>query len=142
MRTTYLICARRVIRDAQENDVSIIGVIEDFAASGFPVVFPRLSVIWAISKEDGDADRTEARVEISEGRAILQPAPVAIDFQGQRGTRVIITITGVAVNGPGVLTVAMSVGNEVRASYAINVAGMVLEGGAPPPPGGAAYIAA
>ena len=52
LRCTLAVVAESVVRDAQSNNVSVFNILETFAAAGFPAIFPRLAILFMLTREE------------------------------------------------------------------------------------------
>jgi hypothetical protein len=133
MITRYLLCARRAVRDAEENDVSLISVLEDVSAQGFPVIVPRATVVWCLTREPAEAEQHQGTVRIFLEQQRLAEAAMEANFQGRMTTRIFLTFAGLAIPTPGRLKFEVSLANGLRGEYTITIGGPAM--GAPPAPG-------
>jgi len=143
MITRYALCARRVVCDATENDVTAIGIVEDFVAVGFPLVMSRLALVWAFAREPDEPAQLNGVIKASVDGESLHEAPFNIDFQGKLASRVILNLLGFVCPKPGLYKLTFSVGGEDRAFAVFRADAAPRPEGAPapPPPGGAFMIA-
>jgi hypothetical protein len=144
MITRYTLCARRVVCDATENDITAIGIVEDFVAVGFPLVMARLALVWAFVRAPNEPAQLDGIIKASVDGEPLHEAPFRIDFQDKLATRVILNLMGFVCPKPGLYTLTFSVRGEDLAFTAFRAdAAPRPEGAAsaPPPPGGAFMIA-
>lgn len=106
VKTQYALCAKRIILDSQENSLSAIDIIEEINSSSFPVILPRLSVIWTLQKDDEDAQIHNGSIEFSRNGKQLQVFPVEINFQSTNRTRCVVVIGGMPIDQPGDINVS------------------------------------
>lgn len=123
IRTVSLICASRIIRDATDNRISAIDMFDDTVIQGFPIVFPRTSILWLLERSQEDSAQTQGTLSVSLNNAVLQDIPVNINFQDKMRTRAIVLIGGLVLQNPGRL--AFGVRREgvegYEAEYWLNV---------------------
>lgn len=117
LRTRFALCSSRVIRDADENRISVIDLLEDITVPAFPVVIPRLSLIWSVSREPGDAENYTGNVVLRMNEQVLMETPVEINFQGASVTRATAVIGGLALPLPGQFSVVWSIPEILEARY-------------------------
>jgi hypothetical protein len=112
VRTNYLLCARRILVDTNENDVSAITLLEDFTAQGFPLVLPRVALIWALSRErDEPALHTgSVKVTVDDDSPMIQ-GPFSVEFQDQLVTRVTLNFLNFTIAHAGTLRFHCSLEN-------------------------------
>lgn len=122
LKTRYALCASRVIRDAEENRISAIDLLEDIAVAAFPIVIPRLSLVISVSREDGDAETYEGSISIRMNDEVLMTTPLQIDFQGGVATRATVVIGGLQLPAPGRFSVSWSVPDQnLENTYAVAI---------------------
>jgi len=106
-----------VIRDFDENRISVIDLLEDITVPALPVVIPRLSLIWAISRDAGDPEDYTGRIVLKMNDQVLMETPVQVNFQGATVTRATAVIGGLALQLPGQFEVVWSIPDELEARY-------------------------
>jgi hypothetical protein len=146
MRTVYLLAARRVIIDSQENDISVISLLENFTASGFPIVMSRLAIVWALTRESSEASEQTGTVTVQiDDDAPLSNNPFALDFQNQLTSRLTLNFVSFIIPKPGQLKFEFTLSGGHRAELLIRAD--LLSGGTGPPgsnlpaPVGGAFLA-
>lgn len=97
----YTICAERVIRDAETNSISAIGVLEEINAEAFPVIVPQVGLLFVLIRDQADPNEIETQVSVRIGENVLFNAPFQVRFQGARRTRAIIVLQGLVIPNPG-----------------------------------------
>jgi Family of unknown function (DUF6941) len=98
--------AEIVSRDAEVNTLTIVNVIEEVHAAAFPIVINRLTALFLLQRDAADAP-VDARLRARLGDRELGTFPIALDFEDKLKTRVIATIRGLVVPGPGNVSVAL-----------------------------------
>ena len=106
IKTNFVLCANRIIRDATDNRISAIDILDSFPAHGFPIVFPRTSMLWVLERDQDDVSQIEGSISVTLGDSLIQTFAIPINFQDQLRTRAILVIAGMSVNGPGRLSFA------------------------------------
>ena len=119
IRSQYALCANRVIRDADENRISVIDLLDYMTVASFPIVLPRLSLIWALSRDEGDAEKYQAVVVLRLNEQTLLRTELEVNFQGSLSTRVTAVIGGLVLPAPGQFMANWSIENHLEASYAV-----------------------
>lgn len=126
-RCDILLCAERVIRDADRNFVSIINLNEALAAVGFPVFIPSWDILAVVEHEPGAPLQGEAIIRMTQGEhRIFQGRAPFNQAPGKRVNRIIMHVSGLVVPGPGDLELSVSIGDKVLRAVHIRVE--------PPPP--------
>lgn len=140
MKTRYFICARRAIRDASDNDITLVGIIEDTNVPGFPMIVPRCYVIWGLEREEGDEQRFGCVIKFYLDDELLGEFAASVDFQDKTVTRSILSLAGLQIARPGRMRITVGVGEDEKARYefVVSAVAQVVEG--PAPAGG--YIVA
>lgn len=119
IRTLYALVAHRVIRDAEENRLSVVDLFEDMAAPGYPFVIPRISLVWTLARDITDPNESQATVTINLNENILMETNIAVNFQGGITTRAILVIGGIAITTPGIFTVRWNIPDQASTEYKI-----------------------
>lgn len=110
-----------MIRDAEENRISVIDLFEDIAISAFPVMLPRLSMIWALSRDEGDAGEFSGNIVLRLNDQILLQTDLDVNFQGGLATRSITVIGGLALHAPGQFSATWSIPSQAEAKYEVTI---------------------
>jgi hypothetical protein len=106
-----------------ENSLSAIEVFDDIRASAFPLVIPRFTVVWAITRDEDDPD-VECRASIYLENDKLSEFPFKALFHKQTRARAVLMLNGVAISRPGVVKVICSAGDgggAISAEYSFRV---------------------
>jgi len=130
--TRYALAAVRVLHDSESNRMSAIDLMEELRATSFPILIPRMSLVWNLRRDTTDADQFEAVVALSIGDRVLHEFSINVDFQGGPFTRATLTIGGFAIAEPGTLVATWRAPGVEPVSYRIDVVaepGVVDEAG-------------
>ena len=143
MITRFILCARRAIQDNTENDLSLIGLVEDFVAQGFPLVLPRVAVVWLVDREEGEAPEFAGTLRLTVDDQNLQESPFTATFLERRSARVILNIGGFACPRPGYYKFTMLIGGVEKASigFRADANPQAVAAAQAPPPGGVFLVA-
>lgn len=117
LKIRYALCSSRVIRDADENRISVIDLLEDITVPAFPIVIPRLSLIMSLSRDPGDPEAYSGTIFLRLNDQVLLETELPIDFQGALATRATSVIGGLAFQTPGRFSVTWSIPGQVEATY-------------------------
>lgn len=118
----YVLCAERVIRDADTNSVSIIDVLDEIQTPGFPRLIPRIMAVWVLERDSlEDTQQPAASFHILLNDEELHQGDLNVDFQGVLRTRSFLTLGGLVIPGPGTLTMSFRIEEEEVASYWMKV---------------------
>jgi hypothetical protein len=103
MNVYFAIAANRVIVDSITNQVSIIDLFEQLKAPSFPVLVPRLTLLYYMSRDKGDPETKDLTVVCKLGSAEIFQVGVNVDFKGEDSTRIVLGVDGLTLTQPGVL---------------------------------------
>lgn len=121
-RCDVLLCAERVIRDAERNFFSIINVFDAMRPAGFPLMIPNMDVLAFVELEAGAIRRGEAVFEMTQGGKPLFRGGVPFDMEPEKRTnRITLHVSGLVLAGPGDLELSLSVGGQVLRTLRIPV---------------------
>lgn len=109
MRSKLLLCASKIIIDRNDNKISIIDLIENFAAVKFPVIFHQLYFLWTLEREKDDASDHVGKICIRLNGEIIGQFDVKIDFQNSRNTRALLITNNIVVPKAGTLIVTAEI---------------------------------
>ena len=103
----FAIAANRVIVDSVTNQVSIIDLFENLKSSAFPVLVPKLTLLFYVSREDGDPETKDLAVVCKLNDAEIFKVEVKVDFKGEDSTRVVLGVDGLTLTEKGVLQASL-----------------------------------
>lgn len=121
VKTRYALCAKRVLQDTNENTISAIDLLDQIATPSFPVLIPRLSLVWSLERDGNDQPHYPASVAFLLDGVLLQEFDIEINFQASNRTRNIVGIGGIVLQNPGVLLIQFKRNNNVEAEYEVQV---------------------
>mgnify|MGYP006285360515 CR=1 FL=1 len=108
----FAVAANRVLVDSKTSQVSIIDLYEKLQASGFPVVIPKLSLLFYISREKSDPETCSPTLTCRcDGDEILTTV-LNVDFCGEEVTRVVIALDNFTISKPGLLSANLKLGSQ------------------------------
>jgi hypothetical protein len=147
IQSKLFVCADSAAVDMRTSAVSIFHVLEQVNSPNFPVVIPRVSIVFILSREEADPSNSQCQLQIHSGNQQLFVRPVPVNFQQQFVSRTVLDMYGVVVPAPGNLRVELMNGEALLGSWSIlvnQVGGPVFQmnlpvtplGGAPPREGG------
>ena len=99
----FAIAANRVIVDSITNQVSIIDLFEQLKSSAFPVLVPRLTLLYYVSREKEDPDTKDLSVVCKLNETEIFKVAVKVDFKGEDSTRVVLGVDGLTLTEQGLL---------------------------------------
>lgn len=118
---SLVVCEVAII-DARTNNISLINLIEEIQAVGFPVMVPRLCFVVNIEKEAADgADHGLFNICVRVNTKQLITQPVTANFMGRPKARLIVDISGLPITEIGTLVVELVRDGAVVLSSSIEV---------------------
>ncbi len=99
----FAIAANRVIVDSVTNQVSIIDLFENLKTSAFPVLVPKLTLLFYVSRDQEDSETKDLSVVCKLNDAEIFKVEVSVDFKGEDSTRVVLGVDGLTLTEKGVL---------------------------------------
>jgi hypothetical protein len=99
----FAIAANRVIVDSISNQVSIIDLFEQLKAPSFPVLVPRLTLLYYVSRDQGDPTTKDLMVVCKLSDTEIFKVAVKVDFKDEESTRIVLGIDGLTLIEPGML---------------------------------------
>jgi len=97
----FAIAANRVIVDSISNQVSIIDLFEQLKAPSFPVLVPTLTLLYYLSRDQGDPTTKDLKVVCKLSDTEILEVAVKVDFKGEESTRIVLGINGLTLTEPG-----------------------------------------
>lgn len=124
----FAIAANRVIVDSVSNQVSIIDLFEQLKAPSFPVLIPRLTLLYYVSREKGDPEVRDLSVVCKLSDVEILQANVQVDFKGEDSTRIILGIDGLTLAGAGMFQASLMDQDTVLGVLDLSVEQAKLQG--------------
>jgi hypothetical protein len=97
----FAIAANRVVVDSITNQVSIIDLFEQLKAPSFPVLVPRLTLLYYVSRDKDDPVTKDLKVVCKLSDTEIFKVDVNVDFKGEDSTRIVLGIDGLTLTQPG-----------------------------------------
>lgn len=113
--------AEGVIRDGETNAISIITIIEEINAQGFPLFIPKIVFLALWERDLTDAATYDAQFSATLNDQILHTLPVTIAFGDARSHRSIITMQSLVIPQPGQVTFRLRVQDGPESSCVLPV---------------------
>lgn len=117
-----LILCESAIVDARSNSLSLINILEEIQALGFPTLVPHLSVVTILQKEPTDSETRypfSLRIQLNNKELFTQE--VIADFMDKPKTRLILDMMGFPINTQGTLSVELLHEGNIVMSSSIEV---------------------
>jgi hypothetical protein len=99
----FAVAANRVIVDSVTNQVSIIDLYEQLRATSFPVLVPRLTLLFYVSRQPTDPETQNLKLVCELASEVIFELNVYLDFKGEDSTRIVLGVDGLSLNAPGLL---------------------------------------
>jgi len=122
IRSSLMLCADGVIRDAETNNISVFKIFETITPEGLPLLIPRFMVLAFLERDDSDPSEIKCSLQITLSEETILEQVLDINFQGKKRNRTIINIGGLPVRKQGTLETSLWLDNEKLNHYNIEVA--------------------
>jgi hypothetical protein len=97
----FAIAANRVIVDSITNQVSIIDLFEQLKAPSFPVLVPKITLLYYLSRDKSDPVTKDLKVVCKLGESEIFKVDVKVDFKDEESTRIVLGVDGLTLTQPG-----------------------------------------
>ena len=121
IQSKLFVCADSAAVDVRTSALSIFHVLEQVNGPFFPVVIPRVSIVFMLTREEPDPSNFLFQLEIYSGNQQLLARPVAVNFQQQFVSRTVLDVYGVVVPAPVTLRFELRNGEALLGSWSILV---------------------
>ena len=108
----FAMCAESVIIDRATNQLSVINLIENIQAHAFPLVINKLVTVFYLSREDGDSPSPTISLRLNTTEESTDALPVNVNFGEKLHNRIVTTVQGVVIAGPGTFRVSLIVNED------------------------------
>lgn len=108
----FAVAANRILVDAKTHQISIIDLYEKLQASGFPVVIPKLTLLFYVSREDADPETCRPMLTCTCADEVIFSTVLNVDFKGTDVTRVIVALDNFSIPKPGKLAAHLRLGEQ------------------------------
>ena len=99
----FAVAANRVIVDSVTNQVSIIDLYEQLRATAFPVLVPRMTLLFYVSRESGDPEQQDLDLVCELADKRIFEVKVHLDFKGEDSTRIVLGVDGMTLHAAGLM---------------------------------------
>jgi hypothetical protein len=99
----FAVAANRVIVDSVSNQVSIIDLYENLRTPTFPVLVPKLTFLFYVSRESNDPATHDLTLVCELGDKSIFEVAVHMDFKHEDTTRIIMGVDGLTLPEAGLL---------------------------------------
>lgn len=112
----FAVAANRVIVDSISNQVSIIDLFEQLKAPSFPVMVPKLTFLFYVSREKTDPSSQDVMLVCELNDQSIFEVAVHLDFKNEDTTRIVMGVDGLTLPQAGMLKAKlMDKGTELGA---------------------------
>lgn len=115
------VAAKGIVRDAQNNTISIFSILENITPSGFPVFIQDIGVLTVWKKSETDPPEIDLTFRIVNNQREVITGPLRINFHEGLLHRSIISLSGVIVHEPGQLSFLFNYLDQTLARYDVAV---------------------
>lgn len=116
-----LLCAERVIRDAESNSITVVNLLEDFASPGFPLFIQNMCLFALTERQEDDAQDHQFLFKIHLNDNELVSLEVQSKFGDKLRHRNIINVSGFVIPNPGQLKLSLFHEDKEVAEYLMQV---------------------
>jgi hypothetical protein len=121
MRVVFATCCETVIQDFRSNNLSLINLMDQLNAVGFPIVAQKLCFVALLDRSQEEPSTTLARLVGKLNGIEVFSFEAAIDFQGQLRTRTVGEFQGIFIQAPGMLKLSLMRESEELTSVTIEI---------------------
>ncbi len=117
----FAIAANRVIVDKNTNLVSIVDLYEKLQSSQFPVIVPKFTLLFYVSRTDSDPEKSTLELSCKLKEHEILKAIVDVDFGGKDVTRVLVALDSLRLPEPGQFIASLSLDGENLGQLEVDV---------------------
>jgi len=96
--------AESVVRDIDTNLISILNIIDELTAEGFPLFVNRLSVLATIQRTDDEAPARQFLMKVTIGELELARTAISVGFLDGTRANLLVRLQGLVIPVPGSVT--------------------------------------
>jgi hypothetical protein len=123
IRVKVLIVGETLLRDVDSNKYSLINILDNIRANGFPLVIPHVVFLAIFERDQDDVQKFEATLTLFQNNHEILKAKLSPDFQNCRTNRSCWRLNGIVVTGPGELRFHLSADEGLDADYFLPIQG-------------------
>lgn len=101
MKVELIICAEKILKEANSDNVSVINLMEDFYAESYPAFISKAALLIVGVKESGDTDNFSLPIKVKNNDKDIVTGNVAVDFMGKEKSNTIVNITSLPIQEEG-----------------------------------------
>jgi len=121
LRSLVFFAAKGVIRDVATNNISAFSILESLQGETLPFFVQELGVFAMWRRDAGDPSTFDLEFVIRNNATRFNSMPVNVNFGQGLAHRTTINVAGVVVHEAGQLTFEFRSGDNILASYTIDV---------------------
>jgi len=114
----FLVCESAVI-DRNTNNLSIFNILEEISAQGFPLIIPKLFVVYVLERKESEDASPEFNLRIIQEKKYLFDKTFTVNFQDKMRTRQLIELQGFTLTKSGHLTFRLNFRGKKFAEYSL-----------------------
>ena len=124
MKLVSFICAHTAIVDSSNNSLSLIGIMEDQRAAGFPLLLPQVAAVAMVRREPDDPPSVGGELKIYLGNNLVGSTDVFFDLKEPAlGARAIIVLQQIVIPQAGTLRLVLTSGGRRLSSWETHIVG-------------------
>ena len=123
MESRICLIAEGVVRDAETNNVSVFNILERVTGAGFPLLLQKLTAFAFWEREAEEPSDWTGRIVLTLDDEELMTQPWEANFGENLNNRSIITIQGMVLPRPGLLTIRFQPEGAQEVAYSVRVRG-------------------
>ena len=121
MRVILFCCCENAVVDMLSQRLSVFNYVEALSTPAFPYLIPSMTIVVWLERETDDPETGELTARWLLNQSKIADMPIMIKFQERPKTRTIARISGLTLEGPGVLDVQLRFGRKKLATWRISV---------------------
>lgn len=119
IKSTLTTGCEKVVIDGATNSVSVMGVIEEIRSPQFPVMVPKLALLFTLERSASDPEKPDAKVRFTLGGQVLAEIKVVVDFQTHLRTRCVLNVEQLVLPNPGTLSAELALAGRPLTKWTV-----------------------
>lgn len=121
IRSSLMLCANGVIRDAETNNISVFTIFENITPEGLPLLIPRFTVLAFLERDDSDPSEIKCSLLITLNEETILKQALDINFQDKKRNRTIVNISGLPIAKQGTLETSLWFNDNMLNRYKVDI---------------------
>jgi hypothetical protein len=117
LKVHYIACAQSSALDSTTNRLSLFHLMDEIAAAAFPTTLPSLCIAALFERDATETNQQSCVLTVSLDDVTVASFALSVQFGSTKRTRVVNTVQGLTIPGPGTVTVAIVCRSVVLASW-------------------------